>query len=79
MTALGQLQEENQKIHTKFVVSIVCGRSCDQGGHLQRVHSCIAGAIISLRVLPTKLNPIIRPIMDAIKLETDPTLQVTVV
>ncbi|XP_065898514.1 TATA-binding protein-associated factor 172-like isoform X2 [Dysidea avara] len=56
LAALGQLQDENQKLHTK-------------------VHNCIAGAIISLRKLPTKLNPIIRPIMDSIKLELNSTLQ----
>jgi len=43
---------------------------------MTRVHNCVAGAVISLRKLPTKLNPIIRPIMDSIKLELDPTLQV---
>lgn len=44
-----------------------------------RVASCVGGAVISLGCLPDKLNPVIRPLMDCIKSETDAVLQVGVV
>ncbi|XP_064406197.1 TATA-binding protein-associated factor 172-like [Halichondria panicea] len=40
-----------------------------------RVNSCLAGALVSLDSLPTKLNPVIRPFMDTIKTERDSTIQ----
>ena len=36
----------------------------------------IAGALVTMQTLPPKLNPIIRPLMDAIKKEEDPAVQV---
>jgi TATA-binding protein-associated factor len=41
-----------------------------------RVLSVIAGALVTMQALPPKLNPIIRPLMDAIKKEEDPAMQV---
>lgn len=43
-----------------------------------RVRSCIAGALISLSSLPGKFNPVIRPLMDCIKTDCDPHMQVCV-
>ena len=43
-----------------------------------RVHSCLAGALVSLSSLPTKLNPVIRPLMDSVKTEKDRLMQVCV-
>ena len=40
------------------------------------VHCCVAGALVLLHSLPAKLNPIIRPLMDCVKLESDAKLQV---
>ncbi|CAI8034563.1 TATA-binding protein-associated factor 172 [Geodia barretti] len=56
LTALGQLQEEQQR--------------CDT-----RVHCCVTGTLILLASLPPKLNPVIRPLMDCLKSESDPLLQ----
>lgn len=41
-----------------------------------RVQCSIAGAVISLRDLPDKMNPIVRPLMDALKREENAELQV---
>ena len=41
-----------------------------------RISSCVAGTLISLRCLPEKLNPVIRPLMDCIKTEADSVMQV---
>lgn len=43
-----------------------------------RVNSCIAGSLVSLVCLPEKLNPIVRPLMDCIKMEADGVMQVGV-
>lgn len=36
----------------------------------------IAGALVTMQALPPKLNPVIRPLMDAIKKEEDSAMQV---
>ncbi len=41
-----------------------------------KVSSCVAGALVSLSSLPAKLNPLIRPLMDCVKTEDDPLMQV---
>ena len=41
-----------------------------------RVHCCMAGTLVTLTSLPPKLNPIIRPLMDCIKTESDTLMQV---
>ena len=41
-----------------------------------RVQCCVTGTLVLLRSLPAKLNPVIRPLMDCIKKESDPLLQV---
>ena len=41
-----------------------------------RVHCCVTGTLVLLQSLPPKLNPVIRPLMDCLKLESDPLLQV---
>lgn len=43
-----------------------------------RVSSCVGGAMISLGCLPEKLNPVIRPLMDCLKMEQDTVMQVGV-
>lgn len=43
--------------------------------HSTRVLSVIAGALVTTGTLPPKLNPIIRPLMDAIKKEEDTAMQ----
>ena len=69
-------RQELEVAHRNLVASV---------GHLQeehqrlatRVSGCVAGALVSLQCLPEKLNPVIRPLMDCIKMETDPVIQVT--
>lgn len=41
-----------------------------------RVQAAIAGALVSMKHLPEKLNPVIRPLMDSIKKEENELLQV---
>ena len=54
------------------------GQLQDELQHCQtRVHCCVAGALVILRSLQGKLNPIIRPLMDCVKLESDALLQVS--
>lgn len=36
----------------------------------------IAGAVLTLKCLPSKLNPVIKPLMDSIKKEENEHLQV---
>lgn len=40
-----------------------------------RTQSCVTAAVVSLQSLPDKLNPLIRPLMDAIKKEESPLMQ----
>nr|XP_054762418.1 TATA-binding protein-associated factor 172-like [Lytechinus pictus] len=40
-----------------------------------RTQSCVTGALVSLQALPDKLNPLIRPLMDAVKKEESPIMQ----
>ncbi|XP_030839988.1 TATA-binding protein-associated factor 172 [Strongylocentrotus purpuratus] len=40
-----------------------------------RTQSCVTGALVSLQALPDKLNPLIRPLMDAVKKEESPLMQ----
>ncbi|KAL5254709.1 hypothetical protein ACHWQZ_G014221 [Mnemiopsis leidyi] len=40
-----------------------------------RVYSALAGTMVRLGVLPPKLNPVVKPIMDSIKRETSEELQ----
>ncbi|XP_033118487.1 TATA-binding protein-associated factor 172-like [Anneissia japonica] len=40
-----------------------------------RVQCCLAAAAVSLKFLPEKLNPIIKPLMEAIKKEWNPLIQ----
>ncbi|GIY86061.1 TATA-binding protein-associated factor 172 [Caerostris darwini] len=49
--------------------------SSDQASLTVMVQSAIAGALVSLKYLPEKLNPIIRPLMDSIKREENELLQ----
>ena len=39
----------------------------------------MAGALVLLRALPEKLNPIIRPLMDSLKREENAELQVRLI
>lgn len=41
-----------------------------------RTQAIIAGAVLNLKYLPNKLNPVIKPLMDAIKKEENECLQV---
>jgi len=41
-----------------------------------RVQCSAAGAIICLKDLPEKMNPVVRPLMDALKREENVELQV---
>ncbi|KAF8321727.1 hypothetical protein DL93DRAFT_2209827, partial [Clavulina sp. PMI_390] len=43
--------------------------------HDARVASAVAGALIALRELPAKLNPVIRSVMNGVKFEENPDLQ----
>ena len=41
-----------------------------------RVLCCVAGALVTINALPSKLNPVIRPLMECLKTEEDNLLQV---
>ncbi|XP_078611730.1 TATA-binding protein-associated factor 172-like isoform X3 [Branchiostoma floridae x Branchiostoma japonicum] len=47
----------------------------EHGLHHLRVQCSVAGALVSLRLLPDKLNPVIRPLMDTLKREENSLLQ----
>eukprot|EP00058_Branchiostoma_floridae_P013865 XP_002599353.1 hypothetical protein BRAFLDRAFT_64294 [Branchiostoma floridae] len=47
----------------------------EHGLHHLRVQCSVAGALVSLRLLPDKLNPVIRPLMDTLKREDNSLLQ----
>ncbi|CAG4975547.1 unnamed protein product [Colias eurytheme] len=49
--------------------------SLDQGELNVSVQAAVSGAVACLRVLPDKLNPVIRPLMDSIKRESSEKLQ----
>ena len=69
----GEMQEFDA-LRTNVLTSI----GLVQEEHLQlqtRVHSCVAGALVTLNSLPSKLNPVIRPLMDSIKSGSDPLVQ----
>ena len=69
--------QEFESLSRNVLTSV--GQLQDQHQQLSmRVSSCVGGALISLGCLPDKLNPIIRPLMDCLKLETDTVLQVSV-
>ncbi|XP_054706279.1 TATA-binding protein-associated factor 172-like [Uloborus diversus] len=60
----------------KSLLKTVTQTSHDQAALNVMVQSAIAGALVSLKYLPEKLNPIIRPLMDSIKREENELLQV---
>ncbi|CAH1273032.1 BTAF1 [Branchiostoma lanceolatum] len=49
--------------------------STEHAVHHLRVQCSVASALVSLRLLPDKLNPIIRPLMDTLKKEDNSLLQ----
>ncbi|XP_038211713.1 TATA-binding protein-associated factor 172 [Zerene cesonia] len=49
--------------------------SLDQGELNVSVQAAVSGAVACLRVLPDKLNPVIRPLMDSVKREPSEKLQ----
>ena len=44
-----------------------------------RVQSCIAGVLVRQKHLPETMNPVVRPLMDAVKKETNIELQVSAI
>lgn len=44
--------------------------------YLFRTQAVLAGAIVMLKCLPDKLNPVVKPLMESIKREEDKELQV---
>lgn len=73
---LGQTElQELEVLHRNVVCSV--GQLQEEHQRLaMRVSSCVAGTLISLRCLPEKLNPVIRPLMDCLKTEADSVMQV---
>ncbi|KAI8501245.1 btaf1 RNA polymerase II, B-TFIID transcription factor-associated, 170kDa, partial [Branchiostoma belcheri] len=49
--------------------------SVEHGVHQLRVQGSVASALVSLQLLPDKLNPVIRPLMDTLKREENSLLQ----
>ena len=69
--------QEFETLHRNLLTTL--GQLQEQHQSLQaKVQCCIAGSVIMLKALPPKLNPVIRPLMDNIKSQPDPLLQVRV-
>ena len=67
--------QEFETLHRNLLTTL--GQLQEQHQSLQaKVQCCIAGSVIMLKALPPKLNPVIRPLMDNIKSQPDPLLQV---
>ncbi|CAH0388988.1 unnamed protein product [Bemisia tabaci] len=49
--------------------------SAEQSKHLVRTQAALAGAVLMLKCLPEKLNPVIKPLMESIKKEKNEHLQ----
>ncbi|XP_047507448.1 TATA-binding protein-associated factor 172 isoform X2 [Pieris napi] len=64
------LEERRAALHTA-----VTQCSIDQSALNISVQAAVSGAVATLRVLPEKLNPVVRPLMDSIKRETSEELQ----
>ncbi|CAK1547449.1 unnamed protein product [Leptosia nina] len=64
------LEERRSALH-----AAVTQCSLDQSSLNISVQAAISGAVATLRVLPDKLNPVVRPLMDSIKRETSEDLQ----
>ncbi len=68
-------RQELETAHRSLVSSI--SRLQEEHQRLAtRVSVCVAGALVSLQILPEKLNPMVRPLMDCIKTESDSVIQV---
>ncbi|XP_053648070.2 TATA-binding protein-associated factor 172 isoform X2 [Cherax quadricarinatus] len=69
------------KVHTtleerrKAIQSSVSQTSTDQISLATTTQAIISGAVVRFRILPAKLNPVIKPLMDSIKKEKNEQLQ----
>lgn len=63
--------EEKRKVLQKSIAQT----SYDQAALNTTVQASLAGALITMQYLPEKLNPVIRPLMDSIKRESNEQLQ----
>ena len=69
------LNQELEALRRSLLTSL--GQLQEETQRLQtRVRCCVAGSLVALSSLPAKLNPLIRPLMDCIKLESDSLFQV---
>ncbi|XP_026686153.1 TATA-binding protein-associated factor 172 isoform X2 [Diaphorina citri] len=59
----------------KSILSFVQTTRKDQFNWHIMVQAVLAGALLRLQCLPPKVNPIIKPLMESIKFETNPLLQ----
>ncbi|KAM0754707.1 hypothetical protein T439DRAFT_368083, partial [Meredithblackwellia eburnea MCA 4105] len=69
-TLLPLLQEQHRKISTAAGYF-----EANKAKYDRQVYASLAGAVISLRIVPPKLNPVIRSVTNSIKSEEDPDLQ----
>lgn len=68
---LEMLEERRQSLNCSLERTI-----CEQRSYNISTQAALAGAIVSMRCLPTtKLNPIVKPLMESIKCEDCPQLQ----
>ncbi|XP_023219051.1 TATA-binding protein-associated factor 172-like, partial [Centruroides sculpturatus] len=65
------LLEEKRKVLQKSIAQT----SYDQTSLSTTVQASLAGSLITMQYLPEKLNPVIRPLMDSIKRESNEQLQ----
>ncbi|XP_067121938.1 TATA-binding protein-associated factor 172 [Centruroides vittatus] len=65
------LLEEKRKVLQKSIAQT----SYDQTSLSTTVQASLAGSLITMHYLPEKLNPVIRPLMDSIKRESNEQLQ----
>ncbi|XP_070579939.1 TATA-binding protein-associated factor 172-like [Ptychodera flava] len=80
---LGQLTQiplparTQQSVHDKCqqVLGTISEINTEQQKLNTRVQAVLAGAIVALKCLPDKLNPIIKPLMETIKTEENPLVQ----
>ena len=68
-------QEEIQTLQ-RNVLATVTQTSRDQSTLNVRVQASLAGAVVRVKRLPDKLNPLIRPLMEAVKKEENLLMQV---
>lgn len=68
---LDTLQERRKSLNNSVIAT-----SCEQNTYHIMTQAALAGAVVMLKCLPEKLNPVVKPLMDSIKKEENEELQV---